>query len=165
MQKSDFRIAYEAAYPPGPGITYSRRYGQLEGYYEWVIKVWEHVKDNKAFRFNKLIRNEHFDQKYTRYPGAMYNVIQSYKGMWLFYNYPIENFHKYAQDVIIKQNDTNLDITDYGVLIYRDCLSDEARAPLEKLYLPMLHDILDPIAEQKLRDWLPSPVFLTKPEE
>jgi hypothetical protein len=154
----EFQSAYEAVYPFQDGHTYWRRRNDMFWEYQEAIRYWEFAS-NGHNGYVSFMDHENFER---RPPEAFYNITERMKGMWLFHNFPVEDFHKRARDIIIERHDWRLDVTDYGVLIYISYNEDKVRKTLEGLPLSVLHAFYAPLIDDNFYDWLPKVFDYTK---
>jgi hypothetical protein len=81
---------------------------------------------------------------------AQNDMLDKNKGVWLFYDFPVEKFSKKAQLTVLHHNDFLCNVSDYAILIYASCLEDET---FKNIPLSILREIFEPLAEQKLTEW------------
>jgi hypothetical protein len=83
--------------------------------------------------------------------------------VWLFYNFPVENFEEKLAHFIIMLSDENEDevdgdylyLEDYVLLFYASLQEGDLKATLEVMPLTMLHDMYDSsVAYANVKAWI-----------
>jgi hypothetical protein len=73
---------------------------------------------------------------------------------WLFYDFPVEEMRKNLFTISLTHGLKSLTVSDYALAIHISLQDDKTQAFLQGLSLPLLHDMFDPVAEEKYQDWL-----------
>jgi hypothetical protein len=101
---------------------------------------WWHVMNeghSKTSTRNRKLLNE-------------YAAIEQIGCIWLFYDFSVNNFHKKLITIILNSNKSILSASDYALMLYVSSLEGTT---FNKLPLPVLHDIFDPLAQQNITTW------------
>jgi hypothetical protein len=130
------------------------------------------IDERLAFAFNQLVNFWNYvDKKNSGAFMATYGywkslglatILERHKSVWLFVNVATEDFEERAQNLIIELDNKELTISDYAVLLYLSYQDEETRKTFEDIPLAMLHDMLDPLADQKISEWFGAPYPMTE---
>jgi hypothetical protein len=94
---------------------------------------------------------EHYlNENFAFYDDDDESELYHYRILWLFYNFPFEDFNTRLQTLILTKNDIDLTEADYALLLYISYQEDKL---FENIPLPMLHDIFGPLADKNLKEW------------
>jgi hypothetical protein len=80
-----------------------------------------------------------------------YTVVEEIRCLWLFYDFPVHDFHEKLISLILEVDQHSLYASDYAVLLYASLLEDKT---FNGLPLSMLHNVFDPVAQQNFEAWL-----------
>jgi hypothetical protein len=78
------------------------------------------------------------------------------KAVWLFHEYPVENFITKLATFIIKNYDKSLFVSDYPFLFYISLQDVEFQKTLKGLPLPLIREALNPVVEENFSSWTKS---------
>jgi hypothetical protein len=98
------------------------------------------------------VMNEGYSQASVRNGKLLnqYAAIEQIRCVWLFYDFVVNDFHKKLITIILNSDRSVLSASDYALMLYVSSLEDTT---FNKLPLPVLHDIFDPLAQQNITTW------------
>jgi hypothetical protein len=112
-------------------------------YYYDVLGNWDSMNEGYTTNF----------QRFGSFTVEDY-IESACSEIWLFYNFPVDDFIKKLAAYLIKSSFTNLSTHDYVILFYISLQEPEFKESLEGVPLPLLHDIFNPIIKNNINIWI-----------
>jgi hypothetical protein len=138
-----FMRVYNSLYPEKPLLEMPILGKHKLFYYYYNILGWWEILDNGY---------EVYNEGHQKLP-ADYFIDYSY-GLWLLYDFPIENFQEQLAAFMIMNEKETLLVSDYIILFYSSLQEPEMKVTLEGLPLPVLYDICNPVVEDNVQKWI-----------
>jgi hypothetical protein len=141
-----FMVAYQAAYGYDlENEDLSNVDNRLPYVFTQLIQFWNYIDKRNSYalmadfgRWNSL---------------GLASILKRHKSVWLFVGLDSKDFEERAQNLIIKLNNKELTVSDYAVLLYLSYQDAETRKSFEGIPLSVLHEIFDPLANEKVSEW------------